>query len=245
MNRKLFFAKGIVLTIPLKNKLRHVKNLFTLLFLFSFGFIFGQYQKMDYKFETLLNENKSTSRTKEKLNILATNLQLDQQLVVTAKGAQTMYSCIIYTNNPEHLKSRGILVQSTFPKFVTALVTLEDLEKMSQMKEVISIISPEFDKLNNDVSRIQSGATLLQSGALNNTSYTGEGVLVGIYDSGIDWKHPGFRDLNDPTKSRIISIWDQTITKIGNEVSPAGFTKGVDTPKHISKMNWMEHQRIL
>ena len=87
MNRKLFFAKGIVLTIPLKNKLRHVKNLFTLLFLFSFGFIFGQYQKMDYKFETLLNENKSTSRTKEKLNILAKNLQVDQQLVVTAKGA--------------------------------------------------------------------------------------------------------------------------------------------------------------
>ncbi len=234
MNRKLFFAKGIVLTIPLKNKLRHVKNLFTLLFLFSFGFIFGQYQKMDYKFETLLNENKSTSRTKEKLNILATNLQLDQQLVVTAKGAQTMYSCIIYTNNAEHLKSRGILVQSTFPKFVTALVTLEDLEKMSQMKEVISIISPEFDKLNNDVSRIQSGATLLQSGALNNTSYTGEGVLVGIFDTGIDWKHPGFRDLNDPTKSRIISIWDQTITKIGSEISPAGFTKGVEyTKAHI------------
>ncbi|QBO57992.1 S8/S53 family peptidase [Chryseobacterium salivictor] len=202
-----------------------------LIFLLFFGSVFGQFQKMDYKFEKLIEESRNTAQTAQKLSSVAKGLQLDQHLVVTGKGAQTMYSCIVYTEHAEKLKANGILVQSTLPKFVTALVTIDDLEKMAQMKDVISIIAPQFDELHNDTSRIQSGANLLQQGVLNNTNYNGEGVLVGIYDTGIDWKHPDFRDPNDPTKSRIISIWDQTLTKTGAEVSPAGFAKGVEYTK--------------
>lgn len=218
----------------LQKNLGGTPKILTLLFLLAFGMVFGQYQKIDYKFETLIRESKNAAQTKANLTILAKDLELDQHLVITAKGVQTMYSCIIYTNHPEKLKANGILVQSTLPKFVTALATIEDLEKMAEMKDVISIIAPDFDELHNDTSRLISGATLLYDGVLNNTKYTGEGVLVGIYDSGIDWKHPDFRDINDPTKSRIVSIWDQTLTKIGAEQSPAGFTKGVEyTRAHI------------
>lgn len=218
----------------LQKNLGGTPKILTLLFLLAFGMVFGQYQKIDYKFETLIRESKNAAQTKANLTILAKDLQLDQHLVITAKGAQTMYSCIIYTNHPEKLKANGILVQSTLPKFVTALATIEDLEKMAEMKDVISIIAPDFDELHNDTSRLISGATLLYDGVLNNTKYTGEGVLVGIYDSGIDWKHPDFRDINDPTKSRIVSIWDQTLTKTGAEQSPAGFAKGVEyTRAHI------------
>ena len=218
----------------LQKKFGGTQKFLTLLFLLAFGLAFGQYQKIDYKFETLIRESKNPSQTAAKLTSLAKDLQLDQHLVVTSKGAQTMYSGIVYTNNSAALKASGILVQSTLPKFVTVLATIEDLEKMSKMKDVISILSPDFDEPHNDTSRLLAGATLLENGVLNNTSYTGEGVLVGIYDSGIDWKHPDFRDINDPTKSRIVSLWDQTLSKIGSEQSPAGFSKGVEyTRAHI------------
>lgn len=231
MKRKILFSIGRPIKNQLHLKIKNQQKLLILLFLLFFGMVFGQYQKIDYKFEMLINESKKINQTAQKLSSLAENLQLDQHLVVTGKGAKTMYSCIVYTDHAEKLKANGILVQSTLPKFVTALVTIDDLEKMAQMKDVISIIAPDFDELHNDTSRIQSGANLLQQGVLNNTTYNGEGVLVGIYDSGIDWKHPDFRDANDPTKSRIISIWDQTLTKIGSEVSPAGFAKGVEYTK--------------
>ena len=39
---------------------------------------------------------------------------------------------------------------------------------------------------------------------------TGEGVIVGIIDTGIDWRHPDFRDPADSLRSRIVAIWDQT-----------------------------------
>ncbi|MCZ2082748.1 MAG: hypothetical protein LC112_00630, partial [Flavobacteriales bacterium] len=194
MKRKILFSIGRPIKNQLHLKIKNQQKLLILLFLLFFGMVFGQYQKIDYKFEMLINESKKINQTAQKLSSLAENLQLDQHLVVTGKGAKTMYSCIVYTDHAEKLKANGILVQSTLPKFVTALVTIDDLEKMAQMKDVISIIAPDFDELHNDTSRIQSGANLLQQGVLNNTTYNGEGVLVGIYDSGIDWKHPDFRD---------------------------------------------------
>ncbi|QUI24646.1 S8 family peptidase [Vallitalea pronyensis] len=48
----------------------------------------------------------------------------------------------------------------------------------------------------------------------------GEGVLLGILDSGIDYSHPDFR--NEDGTTRIASLWDQTIP--GNP--PPGFSEG-------------------
>ncbi len=201
------------------------------LLIFIFGYVAAQIKRLDPRFETLINESKNWAQrgdATQKQQELEKELQLDTHLVVTGKGAQKMYSCIVYTNAPEHLRTKGVLVQSVLPKFVTAMATLADIEQMSNMPEVTAIVAPAFDELHNDVSRIQSGAQLLQQGVLNNTSYTGQGVLVGVYDSGIDWKHPTFRDLADPTKSRIVSIWDQTLTPITGENSPTGFNRGVE-----------------
>ncbi len=51
-------------------------------------------------------------------------------------------------------------------------------------------------------------------------SNKGAGTIVGIVDTGIDYKHEDFID--DTTgKSRILYIWDQTLTAQGGEVVPA------------------------
>lgn len=208
-----------------------------LLLLCAFGLFFGQYQKLDHKLEQLIQGSKALGKSPDgarKLSNLAKNLQVDENWVITSKGAEKKYSCIVFTNNPQELQRNGIIIESTLPKFVTVLASVADLEKMKEMKSVISIVAPDFDKVNNDVSRIQAGANLLEQGVLNNTKYTGEGVLVGIYDTGIDWRHPDFRDPADSTKSRILSIWDQTLTATGNEAKPANFSRGVEyTRAHI------------
>ncbi|MCC3216541.1 S8 family peptidase [Chryseobacterium sp. X308] len=195
--------------------------------LYSYAF-YGQVQKLDSRFDILLKNKENIANGRSVRDLERPDMKLDKHLVVTSKGAQTMYSCIIYTKEPEKLKADGFIIQSQLPAFSTALVTIEDIERLMQLPYVTSVMAPEFDELHNDVSRAQSGASLLQDGVFNNTAYNGTGVLVGIYDSGIDWKHPDFRKANDQTKSRIVSIWDQTLTAQAGETAPVGFSTGVE-----------------
>lgn len=228
--KKLFFTK-VNISYGGSKLLRNATVAF--LGLYSYGF-YGQVQKLDSRFDYLLKNKESLMRGNVLKDLERADMKLDKHLVVTSKGAQTMYSCIIYTKNPEKLKSDGFLVQSQLPTFSTALVSLEDIERLMELPYVTSVMGPTFDELHNDVSRAQSGASLLQDGVFNNTAYNGTGVLVGIFDTGIDWKHPDFRQVNDQTKSRIVSIWDQTLTPQGTEVSPTGFATGVEyTRAHI------------
>ena len=55
----------------------------------------------------------------------------------------------------------------------------------------------------------------------------GRGVIVGIVDTGIDYRHPAF--MNNDKTSRILSIWDQTV----EGTPPAGFTFGSEYTKEL------------
>ncbi|WP_024346446.1 S8 family peptidase [Lacrimispora indolis] len=57
-------------------------------------------------------------------------------------------------------------------------------------------------------------------------SLWGQGVIIGIIDTGIDYRHPAF--MNNDKTSRIISIWDQTIQ---DGTPPRGFTYGTEYTK--------------
>ncbi|WP_276965480.1 S8/S53 family peptidase [Chryseobacterium sp.] len=225
MNIKKLFFTNVNISYGGAKLLRNATAAF--LGLYSYAF-YGQVQKLDSRFDILLKNKESIANGRAVKELERPDMKLDQHLVVTSKGAQTMYSCIVYTKEPEKLKEDGFLVQSQLPSFSTALVSLEDIERLIQLPYVTSVMAPEFDVLHNDVSRAQSGASLLQDGVFNNTAYNGTGVLVGIYDSGIDWKHPDFRKADDQTKSRIVSIWDQTLTAQAGETAPAGFSTGVE-----------------
>lgn len=63
------------------------------------------------------------------------------------------------------------------------------------------------------ISRVQNQPTL---------SLRGQGVLVGLVDTGIDYRNPVFR--NSDGSTRILRIWDQTI----EGVPPEGFLYGTE-----------------
>ncbi|MCH8330395.1 MAG: S8 family serine peptidase [Bacteroidetes bacterium] len=70
--------------------------------------------------------------------------------------------------------------------------------------------------INNGITPVHQGSPPLQ------TSYTGDGVVVGVMDTGIEIDHPDFKNSDGTT--RIKYIWDQNA--FGNP--PAGYTYGYE-----------------
>ncbi|MBE5959960.1 MAG: peptidase S8 [Lachnospiraceae bacterium] len=57
----------------------------------------------------------------------------------------------------------------------------------------------------------------------------GEGVLIGIVDTGIDYLHDAF--INEDDTTRIVSIWDQTLDGFGTP--PTGITYGTEFTREM------------
>ena len=138
------------------------------------------------------------------------------------------YGVIIKSENMAELISAGIILESTYPGFATAKLSLEEMGRVARLTSVSYLDAPSINYPSLNVSTPATGAALIHSGFYNDTPYTGEGAIVVIYDSGIDFNHIDFKNPVDTTKSRILYIWDQTIDPVSGENNPAGFNYGVE-----------------
>jgi minor extracellular serine protease Vpr len=174
-------------------------------------------------FQSLItNSSSPLSKTSGKLHRITSTVSSDGTL---------RYGAIVYTHDIEILRSMGIHINSVLPDFVTAQLTVSDLTRLASLESVKFLDPGKIHKPLLDVSVPETGALRLHSGVINNTPYKGAGAIVLMYDTGIDWKHFDFRKAGDTTQSRILFIWDQTLTPSGNETSPVGFTYGVEYTK--------------
>ena len=184
--------------------------------------------KIDLVFRLMLDRAKN--RTLYQGDELPPLLRIESTTGFASKGSapEERYDCIVYTSKPQSLRDSNIILNSVLPGFVTAWVTPAQIIQMSQMPDVRFIEAPKPVYPSNDVAVGSSGAALLHQGMLNNTPYKGKNVIIGVYDTGIDWDHFDFRDPVDTTKSRILRIWDQTLTATASEATPNGFPYGVE-----------------
>lgn len=108
------------------------------------------------------------------------------------------------------------------PAILTVRLPIDRLISLAGIPGVITVsasapLAPALDRSVIDIRADDVWA--LQSRGL---PVTGEGVLIGVVDTGIDWSHPDFKDAWH--RSRIVAIWDQT----GSGLPPAGFDYGTE-----------------
>jgi len=145
----------------------------------------------------------------------------------TADGTP-VYGAIVEAESPSALQAPGATVTSTFDEFAAVRATPSGLQALAESDMVTKVRSPRVAEPHNDVGAAEVGARTLNSGAVNGTEYRGEGTMVCIIDTGIDWSHPDFTDEDGNT--RIQAIWDQVDdstsvnTPAGND--PSRFRQG-------------------
>ena len=105
-----------------------------------------------------------------------------------------------------------------------AIVTLPEsmLDEYSRRPQIEFIEKPTRLYFEDFFSKEASCITQVQRNEPGNLQLTGRGVLVGLVDSGVDYRHLAF--LTADGKSRILRLWDQGIP--GNP--PKGYATGTE-----------------
>lgn len=171
----------------------------------------------DQKLDNLLNlALDATEEEREK----SANLSAGSE-----KGSQLWDVIIKYSGDIEALSGDGIRKVPLLGGF--AVVSLPQ----NKIREFAGHPQVEFVELPKRLYfQVRQGldASCFRSvqGAGEANGLSGKGVLVGIVDSGVDWRHPDFR--NEDGTSRILSLWDQSAQPEPGQNPPKGYLRGVE-----------------
>ncbi|WP_374354083.1 S8 family serine peptidase [Chitinimonas sp.] len=122
------------------------------------------------------------------------------------------------------IRAEGVTVRSVVGDVATVDIPLDSLPRLAAMPEVVYVEAARKMRPRLDASVPATRADTLRSGSgLNLTGATGRGVIVGIVDDGIDFRHMDFR--NADGSSRILQLWDMRARAAAGS-PPAGFAYG-------------------
>ena len=128
-----------------------------------------------------------------------------------------------FEGSVEALAGAGLRIRSVSGDVATGVIDPRALAALGGLDEVVAVESsrPLVEEL--DLSLIEVRADEVHVGP---PGRRGAGTIVGIIDSGIDFTHPAF--LKPDGTTRILAIWDQSLTARAGESAPAGFGYGVE-----------------
>ncbi|MBC7186846.1 MAG: S8 family serine peptidase [Calditrichaeota bacterium] len=94
----------------------------------------------------------------------------------------------------------GARVQAIVGNVATALVTEDELLAIIGLEEVVYVQAPKARQLHLDRSVPEIGAVAVRS----SSGLTGKNTVLGIVDTGIDWRHADFRRSNGTTRIKYL-----------------------------------------
>ncbi|HEX7078329.1 MAG TPA: S8 family serine peptidase [Candidatus Eisenbacteria bacterium] len=125
---------------------------------------------------------------------------------------------------PGLLRARGIEVNTASGRLMTARCPLGLLTALLQTPGIERVSVAERAQPYLDSSIVDARVDLLRTVPPTAfTGQTGQGVLIGDVDTGIDIHHRDFQHVDGTT--RLLSLWDQTAT---SGTPPSGFTYGAE-----------------
>ncbi len=169
----------------------------------------------------------------DKIDPTLKELRRDAEEQGVASAAPRMFGVLVqFTGAVADLHAVG-LVTSTVKshpngRFSLAAGTLpiDRLDALAAIPHVVRIEASRTFATELDSSLGEIGAAAVHSAS---SSFTGAGVVIGIIDSGIDYRHQVFRKADGT--SRILAIWDQDLTPEGGESAPSSYANGVEYVK--------------
>lgn len=163
---------------------------------------------------------------------------LNRRFVVHQQNEEIYVGAFIKYNdqlNTAALSNKGVFIKK-YPNYIaTALVPLASLESFIQEDGVdfLQAGEPIYQKM--DAARQATNVDQVHQGIQLPKQYSGDGVLLGIMDSGFDYTHPNFYNVAG-NEYRIRTVWDQSVT--GGNGPPNNFSYGTEVEGAQNILNW-------
>ena len=168
----------------------------------------------DQKIENLLNLA---------MNALPQERAKSENLNVGYDPTTRLWDVIVKYSGPESgLGGERIQVVPLLGGYAVVTLPEAEISAYSVREQIEFIEKPKRLYFETFEEREASCILPVQNGA---DGLTGEGILVGIVDSGVDYFHPDFR--NEDGSTRILRLWDQSVA--GNP--PKGYVSGTEYTK--------------
>ncbi len=128
--------------------------------------------------------------------------------MISAEGRPRPARVVVFLHCDEEkdftaLTPQGLQVNQRRGRIRTAILPLESLDALSEDDGVHRIVPARYLKPRMDVALPK-----MHIPEFRGMSLTGQGVILGVVDTGIDTSHPAFA-------GRILKIWDQTLSGAG------------------------------
>jgi minor extracellular serine protease Vpr len=124
---------------------------------------------------------------------------LDQLDVSVASDGALYASLFVRISAPDHgaaLEAAGFRLQTLAGDVAVGTAPVSRLDSIAALDPVVAISVSRFVELLNDEGNRDINTPLVHAGTSLPRGYRGEGVIVGVLDTGIDVTHPDFMDEN-------------------------------------------------
>ena len=125
---------------------------------------------------------------------------------------------VLYTGNLDRIRNElQAQVTELANQYAIIVIREEYIPRLADYEEIVFVEMPKRISFEVTNGKAASCINPLQTATYD---LTGEGVIVAIIDTGIDYIHPDFR--NEDGTTRLLYLWDQTI----QGTPPEGYTQG-------------------
>jgi subtilisin family serine protease len=148
------------------------------------------------------------------------------------RGSARVGAAVVFTGELAALQAVGFEAPSAVyhpvrrVSIAAGSIPLSRLTDLAALDQVISVEGGRAMKPEIDDSVPEIGATIVHQGIGFLPSTKGRGVVIGIIDSGLDFRHGTFRRADGRT--RVIRLWDQTLPPGTPGPRPATFDYGIE-----------------
>lgn len=133
---------------------------------------------------------------------------------------QTWELIVKYNGSLSALEQQGIVVEYLIAGYAILTVPENLVDTVAELEQIEYVEKPKrffYEQIGPTADRCFPPVTM------RTPFLSGEGVLLAVLDSGIDWTRQDFRKENGDTRIRY--LWDQTLV---GETPPSGFSLGVE-----------------